>query len=66
MPTPTYADVCRRMLSRRYSTEIEHERKQREAFYLSLGVPIEDAQRLVARILAAYAPPGMLTYADVC
>ena len=54
------------MLSRTYSPEIEHERKQREAFYLSLGVPSEDAQRLVARILAAYAPPGMRTYADVC
>ena len=54
------------MLSRTYSPEIEHERKQREAFYLRLGVPVEDAQRLVARILAAYAPPGMLAYADVC
>ena len=48
------------MLNRVYSPEIEAERKKRESFYLGLGVPVEDARRLVARILAAYAPIGVI------
>jgi len=43
------------ILNRVYSPEIEAERQRRLDFYLGLGVPKEDAQRLVARILAAYS-----------
>ena len=43
------------ILNRVYSPEIEAERRRREEFYLGLGVPSEDARRLVARILAAYS-----------
>ena len=43
------------ILNRVYSPEVEAERKRREDFYLGLGVPSEDARRLVARILAAYS-----------
>lgn len=43
-----------RIMTAVYSPEIEAERKEREAFYLNLGVPLHDAKRLVSRILAAY------------
>jgi len=45
-----------RIMSAVYGPEIEEERKERESFYRDLGVPDADARRLVARILAAYAP----------
>jgi hypothetical protein len=41
----------------KYSSEIEAERKERVAFYVGLGVPEDEANRMVARILAAYAEP---------
>ena len=51
----TDAEAEHRMLTAVYSPAIEKERLEREAFYLELGVPLADAKRLVARILAAYA-----------
>jgi Tfp pilus assembly protein PilX len=45
-----------RILNAVYSPALEAERKERESFYMDLGVPPADARRLVARILAAYAP----------
>jgi len=41
----------------KYLPEIEAERKERVAFYVGLGVPEDEANRMVARILAAYAEP---------
>ena len=42
----------------RYSPEIEAERQERVAFYVGLGVPEDEANRMVARIVAAYAQPA--------
>ena len=41
----------------KYSPEIEAERQERVAFYVGLGVPEDEANRMVARIVAAYAQP---------
>merc|ERR1712216_20575 len=44
-----------KILAATYSPEVEADRKRREQFYLGLGVNGQDAKRLVARILDAYA-----------
>ena len=57
--TPKAADEAEleaRILTAKYAPEVEAKRAERESFYLGLGVPPEDARRLVARILAAYEP----------
>ena len=41
--------------SAKYSPEIEAQRQERLAFYLDLGVERQEAERMVARIVAAYA-----------
>ena len=38
-----------------YSPEIEAKRQEREAFYKSLGVPDDEAKKIVSRMVAAYA-----------
>ena len=50
------AELEARILTAKYAPEVEAKRAERESFYLGLGVPPEDARRLVARILAAYEP----------
>jgi len=40
--------------SAKYSPEIEAQRQERLEFYLGLGVPEDEARRLVSRIVAAY------------
>ena len=41
--------------SARYSPELEAQRQDRLEFYLKLGVERPEAERMVARIVAAYA-----------